>query len=178
MDQLKRHNKESDLHKARHLMLCTRILPGSFLTLFSLCLCSVLIYSHIFRTLPADQQKNFKDVALREIASQKVAALNTTSQQQPKYRDRASERRVLHNQPDVPLPDPSVSAQRKQAEGPPLPPPPPPPPVHPGKDENNVGNKLLKKMGWAEGSGLGTDGDGRVDPMYVNHGSYNYDVLT
>ena len=36
MDQLKRHNKESDLHKARHLMLCTRILPGSFLTLFSL----------------------------------------------------------------------------------------------------------------------------------------------
>ena len=108
-----------------------------------------------------------------------MAALNTTSQQQqPKYRDRASERRVLHNQPDVPLPDPSVSAQRKQAEGPPLPPPPPPPPVHPGKDENNVGNKLLKKMGWAEGSGLGTDGDGRVDPMYVNHGSYNYDALT
>lgn len=105
--------------------------------------------------------------------------MNTTSQQQqPKYRDRASERRVLHNQPDVPLPDPSVSAQRKQAEGPPLPPPPPPPPVHPGKDENNVGNKLLKKMGWAEGSGLGTDGDGRVDPMYVNHGSYNYDALT
>jgi len=44
-------------------------------------------------------------------------------------------------------------------------PPPPPPPVAPGKDENNVGNKLLKKMGWAAGTGLGTDGAGRVDPI-------------
>jgi len=28
-----------------------------------------------------------------------------------------------------------------------------------------VGNKLLKMMGWTEGSGLGTNGDGRVDPI-------------
>jgi hypothetical protein len=39
--------------------------------------------------------------------------------------------------------------------------------VNPGQDEANVGNKLLKIMGWKEGSGLGTDGEGRVDPMYV-----------
>lgn len=99
--------------------------------------------------------------------------------QQPKYRDRASERRVLHNQPDVPLPEPNTSTQRKQAEGLPLPPPPPPPPsVHPAQDENNIGNKLLKKMGWAEGSGLGTDGDGRVDPMCVIHNmDYVQDIL-
>jgi RNA-binding protein 5/10 len=114
---------------------------------------------------------------LRQIAAQKVATLSTS--QQPKYRDRASERRVLHNQPDVPLPEPGASTQRKPAEGPPLPPPPPPPPVHPGKDENNIGNKLLKKMGWAEGSGLGTDGDGRVDPMCVIHDAYDVcNVLT
>ncbi|KAF8580700.1 hypothetical protein K439DRAFT_289082 [Ramaria rubella] len=123
IEQLKRHNKESDLHK------------------------------------------NFKDTPLRQIAAQKVMALKTTTPLQPKYRDRASERRVLHNQPDVPLPEAGSSTQRKQAEGPPLPPPPPPPPIHPGKDEHNIGNKLLKKMGWAEGSGLGTDGDGRVDPI-------------
>ena len=30
-----------------------------------------------------------------------------------------------------------------------------------------MGNKLLKMMGWKEGTGLGSDGDGRVDPMFV-----------
>ncbi|CAG8673796.1 14763_t:CDS:1, partial [Acaulospora colombiana] len=35
----------------------------------------------------------------------------------------------------------------------------------PAKDENNIGNKLLKKMGWSEGTGLGLSGEGRVDPM-------------
>lgn len=86
--------------------------------------------------------------------------------EQPKYRDRASERRVMHNQPDVPLPESSKPTPRKrQAEGPPKPPTPPPPPVNPGQDENNVGNKLLRMMGWKEGTGLGTDGEGRVDPV-------------
>lgn len=88
--------------------------------------------------------------------------------EQPKYRDRASERRTLFNQPDTPMPDKdassSSSARKKQ---PTPPPPPPPPPVNPGKDESNVGNKLLKMMGWKEGSGLGTEGEGRVDPMLV-----------
>lgn len=33
-------------------------------------------------------------------------------------------------------------------------------------------------MGWAEGSGLGTDGDGRVDPMCVIHNmDYVQDIL-
>lgn len=76
----------------------------------------------------------------------------------------------MHNQPDVPLPS-EVSkpvGKRRHAEGPPPPPTPPPPPVNLGQDENNVGNKLLKMMGWKEGTGLGTDGDGRVDPMYVS----------
>ena len=86
---------------------------------------------------------------------------------QPKYRDRASERRVLFNQPETPAPEQDnnrPSSKRRQSEGP-LPPSPPP---ELGKDENNVGNKLLKLMGWKEGQGLGTDGEGRVDPMYVS----------
>ncbi|KAF9066852.1 hypothetical protein BDP27DRAFT_979484 [Rhodocollybia butyracea] len=133
VDQLKRHNKESDLHK-----------------------------------------KNYKDSALREVARQKVTArqqAKTSSDQleQPKYRDRALERRALFNQPDVPLPEVEGSSskvtKRKQAEGPPPPPPPPPQPLNPGQDETNIGNKLLKMMGWKEGTGLGTNGEGRVDPI-------------
>ncbi|KDQ33615.1 hypothetical protein PLEOSDRAFT_1091567 [Pleurotus ostreatus PC15] len=129
LDQLKRHNKESDLHK-----------------------------------------KNLKDSNLREVARQKVLARQQPkAAEQPKYRDRAFERRALFNQPDVPLPESSSAgpskAAKKRFEGPPPPPSPPPPAVHPGKDETNVGNKLLKMMGWKEGTGLGTDGDGRVEPI-------------
>ncbi|KAI0317768.1 hypothetical protein OF83DRAFT_1163779 [Amylostereum chailletii] len=88
---------------------------------------------------------------------------------QPKYRDRASERRVMHNQPDMPLPETTEDPRksRRFAEGPPPPPSPPPPALNPGKDDTNVGNKLLKMMGWKEGTGLGVDGGGRVDPMEV-----------
>ncbi|KAI0648214.1 hypothetical protein C8Q79DRAFT_999635 [Trametes meyenii] len=128
LEQLKRHNKESDLHR-----------------------------------------KNFKDAALREIAREKAQAARTQTgpAQQPKYRDRASERRIMHNQPDIPRPIPNElpANKRKHSEGPRPPSPPPPPPLNPGKDENNVGNKLLKMMGWKEGQGLGTGGEGRVDPI-------------
>ncbi|KAI0730383.1 hypothetical protein C8Q72DRAFT_824121 [Fomitopsis betulina] len=126
LEQLKRHNNESDLHK-----------------------------------------KNFKDANLRDVAREKVTAVRSKTEQ-PKYRDRASERRVMHNQPDVPLPGETTSkaaGKRMHAEGPPKPPTPPPAPVEPAKDETNVGNKLLKMMGWKEGTGLGTDGEGRVDPI-------------
>lgn len=132
LDQLKKHNKESDLHK-----------------------------------------RNFKDPNLRDVARGKVKAAQTATEANsarasiPKYRDRASERRIMHNQPDVPLPE-GVEDKRKQrrtAEGPTRPPTPPPPPVNPGQDESNVGNKLLRMMGWKEGTGLGIEGDGRVDPV-------------
>jgi len=75
----------------------------------------------------------------------------------------------MHGQPDVPLPDPSgpSSSAKPKVTGPPLPTPkaPTPPPPEPAKDENNIGNKLLKKMGWNAGSGLGASGEGRVDPV-------------
>ncbi|KAK0228322.1 hypothetical protein IW262DRAFT_1479286 [Armillaria fumosa] len=125
VDQLKRHNKESDLHK-----------------------------------------KNLKDPNLQEVARQKVKARQANAA--PKYRDRASERRILFNQPDTPMPEKDsgrAAAPKRQVEGPPAPPPPPPPPTNPGEDSNNVGNKLLKMMGWTEGTGLGTSGEGRVDPI-------------
>jgi RNA-binding protein 5/10 len=113
------------------------------------------------------QQKNLKDSSLQSVARRKVAARTGSATDQPKYRDRALERRVLFNQPDAPLPE-KDSGKQKKFEGPPPPPPSsPPPPVNLGQDGANVGNKLLKMMGWKEGTGLGTSGDGRVDPMYV-----------
>jgi len=141
VEQLRRHNTESDLHK-----------------------------------------KNLVDSALREVALTKAAAAReaakaSTPQPEgdsaPKYRDRALERRVIYGQPDVPVPTPSDSTgggsshKRKFAEGPAPAPrvPTPPPAIHPGEDENNVGNKLLKKMGWSSGSGLGVSGEGRVAPI-------------
>ncbi|KAK9696955.1 hypothetical protein RND81_08G006500 [Saponaria officinalis] len=32
-------------------------------------------------------------------------------------------------------------------------------------DENNVGNRMLRNMGWTDGSGLGRDGSGMVEPV-------------
>lgn len=74
----------------------------------------------------------------------------------------------------MPLPEPSLNSSAgssKKVHEVPLhtPAPAPPPPKEPAKDENNIGNKLLKKMGWSEGSGLGLSGEGRVDPMHVSN---------
>jgi RNA-binding protein 5/10 len=109
-----------------------------------------------------------RDHTLCLVAKEKADAAKKAAGDTPqsKYRDRASERRVIYGQPDIPMPEQAVS-QKKVAEGPPPPPTPPPPAVEPGKDESNVGHKLLKKMGWSRGSGLGADGEGRVDPMCV-----------
>jgi len=112
-------------------------------------------------------QRNYKDANLREVARQKAHARKTT--EQPKYRDRALERRTLFNQPDAPIPEggPNKLQKKRQSDGPPPRPttPPPAPTVNPGEDINNMGNKLLKMMGWKEGFGLGTEEDGRTEPM-------------
>lgn len=112
-----------------------------------------------------DLQKNYKDANLREVARQKIQARKNADQ--PKYRDRALERRTLFNQPDVPVPEGGSNKpnKKRQSEGPPPRPSPPPATLNPGEDESNVGNKLLKMMGWKEGTGLGAEGDGRTDPM-------------
>jgi len=34
-------------------------------------------------------------------------------------------------------------------------------------DESNIGNKMLKAMGWTEGSGLGRNNQGIVEPVKV-----------
>lgn len=101
---------------------------------------------------------------MEKLAARKAAA---NALEQPKYRDRASERRILFNQPDAPVPEKDAGSTKKRLVETPSRPVTPPLPVNPGKDQSNVGNKLLKMMGWKEGTGLGSDGDGRVDPMFV-----------
>nr|XP_019049931.1 hypothetical protein I302_00351 [Kwoniella bestiolae CBS 10118]OCF28861.1 hypothetical protein I302_00351 [Kwoniella bestiolae CBS 10118] len=128
----------------------------------------------------ASRPTNLADANAREAGMKRKAALSSIptsdNAQQPKYRDRAAERREAFNQPSVPVPEESPSWQseqarkRKFAEGPKPPspaPPPPPPGAEPGKDESNVGNQLLAKMGWKSGTGLGKDNEGRVDPILV-----------
>ncbi|CED84482.1 RNA-binding protein RBM5 and related proteins, contain G-patch and RRM domains [Phaffia rhodozyma] len=119
-------------------------------------------------------KKNLQDATLREVARNRVkAAREAAGLANPptsEYVDRASQRRTLFNQPEAPVPV-SKSAntvfKRKFVEGPtPIAQPaPPPPPVPLGQDQNNVGNKMLAKMGWKDGQGLGISGEGRVDPV-------------
>ena len=80
-----------------------------------------------------------------------------------KYRDRAQERRRVHNQPEVPILNPDKSRLEAPESTPVAIA--PAPSGEPGKDESNVGNKLLKKMGWSEGTGLGAEGEGRAEPV-------------
>lgn len=72
------------------------------------------------------------------------------------YRDRAKERREKFGQPDVPPPSKLKSKYLKEKRDAYLPPEEPAEAI--GSD--NIGNKMLKAMGWTEGQGLGKTGQG------------------
>ncbi|ORY25257.1 hypothetical protein BCR39DRAFT_292207 [Naematelia encephala] len=122
---------------------------------------------------------NLLDAAVREAGQKRKNAAfgsgveGSTTEEGPKYRDRAAERRIAFNQPDRPDPAEVLAAQapskQRKFEGPK---PAPPgaaaePSLEPGKDEANKGNQLLAKMGWKSGTGLGVAGEGRVEPVMV-----------
>lgn len=81
------------------------------------------------------------------------------------YRDRAKERRKVFNQPAKvkwPQQYPHHQPAPKNA-----PAPAPAAPAQAQPEEPAVGNKLLAKMGWSDGEGLGKAGDGRFEPIKV-----------
>lgn len=90
-----------------------------------------------------------------------------------RYRDRAKERRQKYGEDDSPPPNRSkerfqrelekqqqvaMSAQKNLAATP--------------IGENNVGNRLLQKMGWSEGQGLGRSNQGRTNIIEVRPYSF------
>ncbi|XP_029206023.2 RNA-binding protein 5-like isoform X1 [Acropora millepora] len=83
-----------------------------------------------------------------------------------KYRDRAKERRQKYGQPEAQ----KIKVPAKRRGGPPV-------TFEQAPVERigagNIGNQMLKAMGWTEGSGLGRDGQGIVDPIEAKMRSQN-----
>lgn len=99
-----------------------------------------------------------KHQVMSDLHRQNLEALKTSrSNKDLSYRDRAAERRMKYGE-DEPIivrnvrPDPVMSSV-PQAIG-----------------EENIGNKLLQKMGWTAGQGLGKEGQGRIGPVEAQGG--------
>lgn len=82
----------------------------------------------------------------------------------PKYTDRAAARREAYGQPDAPDAD-KHEAKKARYEPAPQPILAPAQPDKDGIQATNVGSKMLEKMGWQKGEGLGAGTNGRVDPI-------------
>ncbi|GAA6048600.1 hypothetical protein JCM3770_002049 [Rhodotorula araucariae] len=81
----------------------------------------------------------------------------------PKYVDRAAARREVHGATEDGPAGPG--AKKRKFDGPEPPLPAGEAPNKDGLEESNAGRKMLEKMGWTAGAGLGAAGDGRVDPV-------------
>lgn len=107
-------------------------------------------------------QTNLQDAQTREAGKKRKLAI-TGALEAGDYRDRAKERRKVFNQPakvkwpqQYPHHQPAPKNAPQQVAQEPAKP-----------EEPAVGNKLLAKMGWSDGEGLGKSGEGRFAPIQV-----------
>ncbi|GAA5913667.1 uncharacterized protein JCM6883_004044 [Sporobolomyces salmoneus] len=156
IEELRKHNKLSALHKA-HLLSCIYYEPSTN-AFFDPHSSSPLAH---FRSAPVSACANRKTAARKKHAAASSAEPSPSAVEQPKYVDRAAVRRSTYNQSDHPEPP----SKRKKFEAPEAPAPPPEAPNKDGLEETNAGMKMLEKMGWSKGAGLGASGAGRIDPV-------------
>ncbi|CAL1544231.1 unnamed protein product [Lymnaea stagnalis] len=105
-----------------------------------------------------------KHTQVSELHKQNLEALvkskGLSSAGKIEYRDRAKERRQKYGAPEPPeprkrkdrdfeIPEPVIFEE----------------PTKKGLGDDNIGNKLLQKMGWSQGMGLGKANQGRTDPI-------------
>ncbi|CAH1784264.1 unnamed protein product [Owenia fusiformis] len=117
------------------------------------------------RQFPSREALN-RHVQLSDLHKQNLAKIqgsvgeltqqNQATQEQS-YRDRAKERREKFGQPNAPPPQKRRQKQQNNV------PSPFEQPNNNGIASGNVGNKMLQKMGWSEGQGLGKNQQGRTD---------------
>ncbi|KAJ1558563.1 hypothetical protein HK096_010191 [Nowakowskiella sp. JEL0078] len=107
-------------------------------------------------TLAKHQKKSdLHKTSLAKFKEDKLVELRVQSQNEIRqYRNRAAERRHLYGQPK--RPQHGVKREREVVRE---------EPTKDGIGESNIGNKMLRSMGWKEGEGLGRDRSGIVNPI-------------
>ncbi|CAN4078139.1 unnamed protein product [Withania somnifera] len=128
--------------------------------------------------VPAGSKRRFSEMPLQPPPSIKEQSQATTT-----YRDRAAERRSLYGSSSADASDHGDPNRDSTFRRGVFDPTPFPPGVGGGRsaeannqsfevitadraiDESNVGNRMLRSMGWQEGLGLGKDGSGMVEPV-------------
>ncbi|KAK7457991.1 hypothetical protein BaRGS_00039136 [Batillaria attramentaria] len=100
-----------------------------------------------------------KHTQFSDLHKQNLESLRTKSAgrvEKKEYRDRAKERRQKYGVPAPPVPKKQAQIDLPEVYE---------QPTKQGIGAENVGNKLLQKMGWAAGQGLGKANQGRTDPI-------------
>lgn len=122
-------------------------------------------------TSPETLTKHSKLSSLHKqnLEAKKVRRKTSTSSEKIVYRDRAKERRMKYGDPDEPQPSKLKEKYLKSREIVDNLPAATTSVMEPIGTEN-VGNKLLQKMGWTEGQGLGKSNQGRTTIIQVLFG--------